>query len=74
MDRVIDLIVDGVGTIGGQRDSIVYNDLGQVQVWVDSCHLFQAVIKTITVVDVALIVEWLRYTELYHSVSFGLLH
>ena len=74
MGRVIGLLADGVNTPKSRRNGILYNNLGQVQIQVDGCNLFQVVIKPVAIKDAIFIKERLRDPERRHRVSFGLVH
>ena len=53
MDRIIILFTDGVISLRGRRNGVIYDDLKQVQVGIDGSNLFQAILKFVIVVDAA---------------------
>ena len=53
MDRIIILFTDGVISLRGRRNGVIYDDLKQVQVGIDGSNFFQAILKFIIVVDAA---------------------
>ena len=70
MDGFVGLTADSLTTPRGQRDGIIYGDLGQVQVRVDDYHLFEVVVKPITIVDTTLVEVRLGGMEGHHIVDF----
>lgn len=74
MDGVTSLSINSVISSRRQWDSIVYDDLGQIEIGKSSSHLLQTIIKPITIVDAALIKGRLRNTKLCHGVCLGLNH
>ena len=57
VDGVVGFIANGFVSPRSRRDGVVYGDLGQVQIQVDGCNLFQAVIKPFAMKDAALVEE-----------------
>ena len=74
MNRVNDLITDGVVPSKRQQDYVVYYDLGQVEVKINSSLLLQAILEPFTIIDATSIKERLRNLKLYHGVGSGSLH
>ena len=74
MNGVNGFIADCVVSFRHRRNCVVYYDLGQVEVGISISHLFQAILKPVTIVNATRVKEGLKNTKLRHNVGFGFLH
>ena len=74
MNKIDSLIADNIVYPRGRQDSVIYDDLKQVQIRIDDSNLFQAIVKPISIVNITRVEKGLGDLELHHDVDLGLDH
>ena len=64
MNKIDSLIADNIVYPRGRQDSVIYDDLKQVQIRIDDSNLFQAIVKPISIVNITRVKKGLGDLEL----------
>ena len=64
MNKIDSLITDNIVSPRGRQDSVIYDDLKQVQIRIDDSNLFQAIVKPISIVNITRVEKGLGDLEL----------
>ena len=64
MNKIDNLIADNIVSPRGRQDSVIYDDLKQVQIRIDDSNLFQAIVKPISIVNITRVEKGLGDLEL----------